>query len=199
MFDVLFRLSLREQNQLVIHCEDIIKKAPLFQKTLRGGAKFKYLCTSAGEYGWISDNKGFRYVNRHPLTQETFPEIPSSIQDIVERVAKELHQPTRPESMLINWYTESSSLGLHIDKTEKCDAPVISISLGDDCLFVKGGLKKSDAKETITLHSGDVFVMSGEERYCYHGVKKIIPNTAPKELMMTRNGRFNITIRQVYT
>lgn len=198
MFDVIFRLSLAEQNQLIQHCEAIINQAPLFQKTMRGGAKFKYLCTSAGDYGWTSDNKGFRYVAEHPITEQPFPDVPQLVHDIVNQVGNNLNMVTRPDSMLINWYEAKSTLGLHVDKTEKCDAPVISISLGDDCEFIKGGLKKSDSKSTVTLNSGDVLVMGGEHRFYYHGVKKIIPNTAPNALNMTRLGRFNITIRQVH-
>jgi len=199
MYDVVYQLPIETQIALLASCRKIIQEAPLFQKTMpRWGHKFKYLCTSAGRYGWTSDKKGFRYVETHPTTQENFPEMPDIIHDIAVETAEKCGMTIRPESALINRYTADSTLGLHVDNTEKCDAPVISISLGDDCLFIKGGIEKDSPKEIVTLHSGDVFVMGGEYRYCYHGVKEIIAGTAPQELKMQQPGRVNITIRQVY-
>jgi len=197
VYEVIRQLPIETQIELLKVCRAIVAKAPLVQKTMPNGSKFNYLCTSAGEYGWLSDSKGYRYETIHPTTQQPFPAIPKLIYDVAVDAAKHCGLSLRPESALINWYGADGSLGLHQDKTEKCDAPVISISIGDDCQFIKGGEKRNSSKETITLHSGDVFVMGGEARFYYHGVKKIIPNTAPAELQMKQAGRVNITIRQV--
>lgn len=197
MFEIAYKLSLQEQKELLIICRDIIKQSPLFQKTMRNGAEFKYLCTSAGQYGWTSDKKGFRYIDLHPKTQQPFPEIPYIMRKIAIHTAQKYNTTIRPETALINWYTEKSTLGLHVDKTEQSNAPVISISLGDTCLFIKGGKLKNSTKESIKLESGDVLIMGGEHRYYYHGVKKILVGTTPKELQMKTEGRINITIRQV--
>jgi hypothetical protein len=40
--------------------------------------------------------------------------------------------------------------------------------------------------------------MGGAERFYFHGVRRIIPNTAPDELDTKQAGRVNITVRQVY-
>lgn len=197
MIEVVLKLDIEQQNQLINLCRNIISDAPLFQKTMPNGAKFKYLCTSAGQYGWLSDRKGYRYEEQHPVTKTNFPPMPKMISDIAIQAAEFADESIIPESALINWYAEDGKLGLHVDKTENCDAPVVSISLGDDCVFTIGGLKRTDKKRDVILNSGDVLVMSGEHRYCYHGVKKIIPNTAPKLLDVNSGGRINITIRQV--
>lgn len=198
MFEVAFTLSLETQIELLGLCRTIAEEAPLFQKMLPTGAKFNYFCTSAGQYGWVSDKKGYRYEETHPLTRQPFPKIPNLIEEIALKAAAKYDTRLRPESALINWYAADSSLGLHQDKTEKCDAPVVSISLGDDCQFVKGGLERNSPKENLRLCSGDVFVMGGEHRYYFHAVKRIYPNTAPPELGMKQSGRVNITVRQVY-
>lgn len=198
MFDVVMSLPIETQITLLEECRETIRQAPLFQKTMPIGAKFKYLCTSAGAYGWTSDSKGFRYIEYHPTTEENFPNIPEIVIEIAIQAAEKCGLTLHPQTALINWYSDKSTLGLHVDKTEKCDAPVVSISLGDDCLFVKGGVKKNSPKESVTLQSGDVFVMGGEHRYHYHGVKKILAHTAPIELGLTQSGRVNITVRQVY-
>jgi DNA oxidative demethylase len=198
MYEVAFTLSFETQIELLQICRQIAEEAPLFQKTMPTGAKFNYLCTSAGQYGWISDKKGYRYEEQHPVTKQAFPKIPALIEEIAVKAAAKYGKSIRPESALINWYAADSTLGLHQDKTEKCDVPVISISLGDDCLFVKGSTERNSPKENLRLYSGDVFVMGGEHRYHFHAVKKIYPNTAPVELGMKQAGRVNITVRQVY-
>ena len=198
MIEVVRKLDIDTQIQILEKCRKIIMNAPLFQKTMLSGAKFKYLCTSAGDYGWMSDPKGYRYETHHPITQQHFPPIPEIIQTLAIEVVEHLGHTIVPQSALINWYTEDSSLGLHQDKTEESLAPVVSFSLGDDCIFTIGGLKRTDKKRTVTLHSGDILVMGGEDRLMFHGVKKIIPNTAPLQLAMKQAGRVNITVRQVY-
>lgn len=198
MIEVAKQLTVEDQKTILELCRDLVKTAPLFQKIMPTGAKFRYLCTSAGIYGWVSDRQGYRYVTTHPLTQTAFPPIPDLIRTLSIETARQYDLDIRPETALINWYDHDSTLGLHQDKTEISRAPVISISIGDDCVFVIGGLKKTDPKTNIILHSGDVLIMGAEHRLIYHGVKKIIPNTAPSELEMKQSGRINITIRQVY-
>jgi len=72
--------------------------------------------------------------------------------------------------------------------------PVVSVSIGDTARFLFGGLKRRDPVIPIALESGDAFVFGGPARLRYHGVSRIIPNTAPPELQL--RGRFNLTLRQ---
>lgn len=198
MIDVIRRLTIDEQIKILSECQKVVEDAPLFRAVMPTGADFRYLCTSAGDYGWISDRKGYRYVSKHPVTGFKFPPIPNFIYQIAADAAQMCGLTLRPESALINWYDEDSQLGLHQDRTESTDAPVISISIGDDCVFIVGGPQRSDPRRKITLKSGDVLVIGAEHRFIFHGVEKILPDTAPKELSLGQNGRFNITVRQVY-
>lgn len=198
MLDVIGRLSLPEQLDLVALCREIVREAPLLQKTMPNGAAFKYLCTSAGDYGWVSDRQGYRYVKQHPGTGRPFPPMPALIRDIALDAAAACGMSLDPQSALINWYGADGRLGLHQDRTEISLAPVVSISLGDDAVFVAGGPAKSDPRREILLQSGDVLVMGGEDRLAYHGVKQILPGTAPTDLCFRQPGRINITVRQVY-
>jgi len=197
MIEVVYTLHMDIQQELLRLCRQIVQQAPLFQKTMPTGAKFRYLCTSAGQYGWLSDKKGFRYETHHPETGRPFPPIPDLMCEIALDAAAQYDLSIRPESALINWYEADSKLGLHQDKTEKSDAPVISISLGDSCVFTIGGETRKARKHDVTLTSGDVLVMCAEHRYIFHGVKEILPETAPTKLGMKNSGRVNITIRQV--
>lgn len=199
MIKVLFQISLDDQKRIVDDLRKCIALAPLFQKTMPTGQKFKYLCTSTGKFGWLSDEKGYRYERKHPQTGKPFPAVPESVLAVCHAaigIANELPD-FQPESCLINYYQADGKLGLHQDNTEKAlTRPIISISLGDDCEFLAGGMKRNDPTESIILHSGDVLIMSREHRMCFHGVKRIIPNTAPAGLLKS-GGRINLTIRQV--
>ena len=198
MIEIVRRLTINEQRQILQACDQVIQRAPLFTKTMPTGAAFRYRCTSAGHYGWISDKKGFRYVESHPITNEPFPLMPAFIKQIAIASVASVGLSIRPESALINWYDADSSLGLHQDRTEVSRAPVVSISIGDDCVFLVGGLQRRAPKRELILKSGDVLVFGAEDRLMFHGVKKIVPGTAPPELKLGQSGRFNITVRQVY-
>jgi DNA oxidative demethylase len=197
MIEVARRLTIAEQIEVLDACREVIRQAPLFQKVMPTGAKFRYVCTSAGDYGWISDRKGYRYETNHPITRQHFPTMPPIIAQIARAAAAQYSLSLRPESALINWYGADGTLGLHQDKTERCLAPVISFSLGDDCKLIIGGLERSDSKHDLVLHSGEVLIMGGEHRLVFHGVKRIIAGTAPTELDWRQPGRVNITVRQV--
>lgn len=200
MFEIARRLTLAEQAEILSACRHVIQQAPLFTKTMPPtGAAFRYQCTSAGRYGWISDRTGFRYVQQHPVTQHPFPPLPPIIDQLATDIASQYDLALRPETALINWYAADGKLGLHQDKTEISRAPVISISIGDDCVFIMGGMKRTDKKQDMILQSGDVLIMGAEDRLRFHGVKKIISGTTPPELNLKQPGRLNITVRQVYT
>ncbi|MFG2556044.1 alpha-ketoglutarate-dependent dioxygenase AlkB family protein [Streptomyces sp. NPDC048581] len=95
---------------------------------------------------------------------------------------------------LINFYDADARMGMHRDSDEKSDAPVVSLSLGDTCVFRFGNTETRTRPYTdVELRSGDLFVFGGPSRLAYHGVPKVQPGTAPPELGLT--GRLNITLR----
>lgn len=100
-----------------------------------------------------------------------------------------------PDTALVNYYDDSASMGMHQDKDEHADAPVVSLSIGDTCLFRFGNSSTRTKPYTdVELVSGDLFVFGGPARYSYHGVPKVYPGTAnPKVGLST--GRINITMR----
>lgn len=95
---------------------------------------------------------------------------------------------------LINFYDGDARMGMHRDSDEESDAPVVSFSLGDTCVFRFGNTETRARPYTdVELRSGDLFVFGGAARLAYHGVPKVYPGTAPPELRLT--GRLNITLR----
>jgi len=87
-------------------------------------------------------------------------------------------------------------MGMHVDRDEPSPAPVVSLSLGDTCVFRFGNADGRGRPWTdVRLESGDLFVFGGPSRRAYHGVPKLLPGTGPADIGLER-GRFNITLRQ---
>jgi alkylated DNA repair protein (DNA oxidative demethylase) len=100
-----------------------------------------------------------------------------------------------PQACLINFYGEAAKMGLHQDRDEQdFDAPVVSLSLGDCCLFRIGGPKRSDPTRSLRLSSGDALVLAGNDRLAFHGVDRIYPGTST---VLAQGGRINLTLRRV--
>ncbi|WP_405704258.1 alpha-ketoglutarate-dependent dioxygenase AlkB family protein [Streptomyces sp. NBC_00069] len=95
---------------------------------------------------------------------------------------------------LINFYDGDSRMGMHRDAEEKSGAPVVSLSLGDTCVFRFGNTaSRGRPYQDVLLRSGDLFVFGAPARLAYHGVPKVLPGTGPPWLGLT--GRLNITLR----
>lgn len=90
----------------------------------------------------------------------------------------------RAEAAIVNLYSPGDTLSLHRDVSEECDKPLVSISLGCEGIFI-AGLEGKDADgrariAVMRLRSGDAVLMSGESRYAWHGVPKVLAGTCPE-------------------
>ncbi|MFJ1730117.1 alpha-ketoglutarate-dependent dioxygenase AlkB family protein [Streptomyces sp. NPDC088254] len=95
---------------------------------------------------------------------------------------------------LINFYAGDARMGMHRDADETSHAPVVSLSLGDTCVFRFGNTETRTRPYTdVELRSGDLFVFGGESRLAYHGVPRVYPGTSPAALGL--DGRLNVTLR----
>ncbi|WP_030625375.1 alpha-ketoglutarate-dependent dioxygenase AlkB family protein [Streptomyces sclerotialus] len=95
---------------------------------------------------------------------------------------------------LVNFYDDTARMGMHQDIDEDSGAPVVSLSLGDTCLFRFGNTETRNRPWTdVELRSGDLFVFGGPSRRAYHGVPRTSPGTAPAALGL--KGRVNLTLR----
>ena len=73
--------------------------------------------------------------------------------------------------------------GLHQDGEEPSAAPVVTISLGDTCVFRMAGVDRRTGPFTdVELRSGDLLVFGGRNRRIYHGVPKVLDGTGPAGL-----------------
>jgi alkylated DNA repair protein (DNA oxidative demethylase) len=101
-----------------------------------------------------------------------------------------------PDAAIVNLYAPESRLGLHQDAEEPSEAPVVTISLGDTCVFRFAGVERRTGPFVdIELRSGDLLVFGGPTRRIYHGVTKVLASTAPDGLGLPP-GRLSITVRE---
>jgi DNA oxidative demethylase len=182
-----------DQAQLVQTLRGILQAAPLFTPTMpKTGTPFSVRMTNCGPLGWVSDSSGYRYQPLHPETGAPWPPVPATLLAAWEALSG---FPRPPEACLVNWYEGKARMGLHQDRDEQdLAAPVLSVSLGDSCLFRYGGLKRSDPTRSVTLESGDVLLIGGASRLCFHGVDRVM---AGSSALLARGGRINLTLRRV--
>lgn len=125
--------------------------------------------------------------------------FPRWLGDLARRaVTDTLGQQALPEDpydiALVNFYDGQARMGMHRDAEERSEAPVVSLSLGDTCVFRFGNsLTRNRPYDDVELRSGDLFVFGGPARRAFHGVPKVRAGSAPDWLGLT--GRLNVTLR----
>lgn len=187
------KLSRAEQASLIESIFALETRAPFYRPLMPKSEKpFSVEETNFGPLGWFSDKQGYRYVERHPRTGNAWPEIPGALLALWSEVAD---FPAPPECCLVNLYRPGARMGLHQDKDEcALDAPVVSVSLGDDALFRIGGTTRKGETRSLRLVSGDVLVFGGPARLAFHGIDRIFAGTSQ---LVPGGGRINLTLRKV--
>lgn len=120
--------------------------------------------TLGGQYNW---------------TTKVYPDgPPPSFPADISRLLRAAFPETEAQAAIVNFYSANDTLSMHRDVSEQCDVGLISVSFGCDGLFM---ISHDDGEgcEVIRLRSGDAVYMSGQSRFAWHGVPKIIPETCP--------------------
>lgn len=183
-----------EQEALVEDIRRVVAAAPLYIPAMpRTGRPMSVRMTNCGALGWVTDKeRGYRYQPVHPETGRPWPAIPPKLLHLWETLSG---HSAPPQACLVNFYDPTARMGLHQDRDEEdFDAPVLSVSLGDSCLFRVGGPGRHDGTVSFRLHSGDIVLLGGEGRLAFHGVDRIHPSTST---LLRNGGRINLTLRRV--
>ena len=127
--------------------------------------------TIGGQYDWTS--------KAYP--GGVSPAFPRDIGTLLARLFPKM----KAEAAIVNIYSPGDTLSLHRDVSEHSGNDLISLSLGCDAIFVVGATlpaetsRGADRCAVIRLRSGDALCMSGESRFAWHGVPKIVAGTCP--------------------
>jgi DNA oxidative demethylase len=191
-------LTVAGQRALVEQCRALVDGAvPAYVPIVRGGGKMHVRMLCLGRH-W--NGKTYRYeTHRTDHDHLPVPPLPAEFAQFARDIARSAGMPFEPDLCILNYYDADGRMGLHQDKDESerslaAGLPVVSVSIGDTARFLFGGLKRRDPVESRLLESGDAFVFGGPARLRYHGVSRIVPDTAPPEFELA--GRFNLTFRQ---
>lgn len=192
-------LDLREQRDLVAACRDW-SRPPAGMRSTRlpsgGVMSVQTVCL-----GWHWYPYGYsRTVNDESRTP--VKPFPKWLADLGRRAVAEAYDDEdagrayHPDVALVNYYSNDAKMGMHQDKDERSTAPVVSLSLGERCVFRFGNTESRSRPWTdIELASGDLFVFGGPSRLAYHGVPRIRPAAGDPEIGLP-SGRLNITLRE---
>jgi DNA oxidative demethylase len=192
-------LSLAEQRRLVAACREWAKPpAGLRATRLPGGGVMSVRTVCLG-WHWIP----YRYSRSAEDTDGApVKPFPGWLADLGRRALAEAYADEqaaagyRPDVALINYYDGTAKMGMHADRDEQSLAPVVSLSLGDSCVFRFGNPNDRGRPWTdVPLESGDLFVFGGPSRLAYHGVPKTLPGTGDPGIGLD-SGRLNITLRE---
>jgi alkylated DNA repair protein (DNA oxidative demethylase) len=190
-------LTMQQQRRLVSSFETwSLAPVPMRSPTVRSGypMSVKTVCL-----GWHWQPYKYTRTADDVNGQQVAP-LPEWLGDLGRAVVAQAFGPEaadgyRPDAAMINFYDEFAKMGMHQDKDESVNEPVVSLSVGDSCRFRFGNaINRNRPYRDIALTSGDAFVFAGESRFAYHGVTKVLANTADPSCGLD-HGRINITMR----
>ncbi|MEM8548644.1 MAG: alpha-ketoglutarate-dependent dioxygenase AlkB, partial [Pseudomonadota bacterium] len=112
--------------------DEVLSISPWRQQQTPGGRTIRVRITNCGDYGWVSDARGYRYEATDPVTGAPWPALPEAWVQLAVRAASTAGCPDyRPNACLINRYEVGDSMGSHQDKNERdFRQPVVTVSLG---------------------------------------------------------------------
>ena len=188
-------LDLERQRELIAACREwAAGPVPMRHTRMPNGSRMSVQTVCLG-WHWVP----YRYSRTaDDVGGGQVAEFPSWLaalgRDAVEAAYGVRDEDYEPDAALINFYDASAKMGMHQDREEKSLAPVVSLSIGDSCLFRFGNTENRNRPWTdVRLESGDLFVFGGASRLAYHGVMRTYPGTADRALGL--DGRLNITLR----
>lgn len=172
----------------------VLKANPLRHMKTPSGYHMSVAMTNCGDWGWITDEQGYRYSQRDPVTNLPWLSMPAIFRQLATSAANSVgFDGFKPDACLVNRYAIGAKLSLHQDKDEAdYSHPIVSFSLGLPALFDFGGITRDAAKQAIHLEHGDVVVWGGQSRLNYHGIRHIKAGTHP----LLGPYRFNLTFRR---
>ncbi|HTI79892.1 MAG TPA: DNA oxidative demethylase AlkB [Acetobacteraceae bacterium] len=191
---VLRGFAVADASELLAAVERIQAAAPFRHMVTPGGHAMSVAMTNCGDFGWVTDRRGYRYQRTDPLSGAPWPAFPPLLLSLASEAADAAGYPgSRPDACLINRYEPGARLTLHQDRNEQdLRHPIVSVSLGLPAVFLFGGLRRTDRPRRVRLEHGDVVVWGGPTRLAFHGIELLADGVHP----LTGASRINLTFRK---
>ncbi|KAH7285251.1 hypothetical protein KP509_33G018800 [Ceratopteris richardii] len=164
---------------------------------------------------WATLGLQFDWSKRAYDLSLPYNKMPQKLCDLASKLA----EPAMPDSefhaeaAIVNYFGQDDMLGGHLDDMEKdWSKPIVSISFGCKAIFLLGGPTREHKPTAMFLRSGDVVLMAGPARGCFHGVPRIFVDPKQADLPdfstcdpscktfidYINRSRINLNIRQVF-
>jgi alkylated DNA repair protein (DNA oxidative demethylase) len=183
-----------EAAALMAAIDKVLAASPLRNMQTPGGFRMSVAMSNCGQFGWVTDRRGYRYQSLDPLAERDWPAMPEAFAALAARASAAAgFAGFDPDACLINRYEPGARMSLHQDKNElDMDQPIVSVSLGLPATFLFGGMARTDKPQRMRLESGDVVVWGGPARLAFHGVDPLRDGEHP----LTGRCRYNLTFRR---
>ncbi len=183
-----------EAAALMAAIDKVLAASPLRHMQTPGGFRMSVAMSNCGQFGWVTDRRGYRYQSLDPLAERDWPAMPEAFAGLAARASAAAgFAGFDPDACLINRYEPGARMSLHQDKNElDMDQPIVSVSLGLPATFLFGGMARTDKPQRMRLESGDVVVWGGPARLAFHGVDPLRDGEHP----LTGRCRYNLTFRR---
>jgi len=159
---------------------------------------------------WVSLGYHYQWTPR-TYEDDKRSAFPTELNELVKDLAATAGATMDSEAAIINFYPNPKcQMGAHRDDAEDdMSKPIVSVSFGNTVVFLMGDTTKEVKPTALFIRSGDVVIMGGHSRYCYHAIPRMIEGTTPPELLNTddpnwmdcknylENARINMNCRQV--
>lgn len=191
-------LSLDQQREMVAACRSwAAGPVPIRHTRLSGGGVMSVQTVCVG-WHW----QPYRYTRTaDDVNGARVAEFPDWLLELGRRALLDAYRNLgaaaayTPDTALINFYDGDAKLGMHQDKDERSRDPVVSLSIGDTCVFRLGNTEnRNQPWADLELRSGDLLVFGGPSRLVYHGVPKVHAGTGNAATGLA-SGRLNVTMR----
>jgi alkylated DNA repair protein (DNA oxidative demethylase) len=172
----------------------VVRDAGFRRMVTPGGWPMSVAMTNCGDFGWVTDRRGYRYDPIDPESGRRWPAMPAVFGDLANRAAASAgFAGFVPDACLINRYEPGTRLSLHQDRNERdFGSPIVSVSLGLPATFLWGGQTRATWPRRVPLVHGDVVVWGGPARLTFHGVHSLAEGWHP----LTGHLRYNLTLRR---
>lgn len=183
-----------EAAALMAAIDKVLAASPLRNMQTPGGFRMSVAMSNCGQFGWVTDRRGYRYQSLDPVAERDWPAMPEAFAALAARASAAAgFAGFDPDACLINRYEPGARMSLHQDKNElDMDQPIVSVSLGLPATFLFGGMARTDKPQRMRLESGDVVVWGGPARLAFHGVDPLRDGEHP----LTGRCRYNLTFRR---
>ncbi|CAF3588228.1 unnamed protein product [Rotaria sp. Silwood1] len=168
---------------------------------------------------WATLGYHYDWTNKiYKLDDHT--KIPDELSQLCQTIAQVISSNTDcpmmyAETVIINYYHLNSTLCAHTDHSEynALIKPLLSFSFGNSAIFLIGGQTKNQCQPSpMLLRSGDIIIMTGSSRLCFHAIPRILSDPFVNDILYKNiddndkvcwsyihDKRININLRQVYT